>query len=206
MEPMARRAGRDDVQGRMGAGYGYAANDAVTYGSPASTYIAQIGNSSETRGQSNAGPYSLRLAAQAHPPDRPGRDDCHRQRHHWRGGHVSHSHQQWNSSAAVLNFTIPQGATDRWQWRQRQQRHAGHGGISHGLQRITSLSRLLLGQQLDLNGKRAWRVDEPIFSPHLDSEWMHRDRAQRLLPAERRDHSHVARIYNLQPTTMAPPR
>jgi Collagen triple helix repeat (20 copies) len=96
-------------------GYGYAANDAVTYGNPTSTYIAQSGNTSQdpvdnpgvwiVLAQAGGnGPTGAQGAAAMVSVDPAGTTTGP-------AGSAATVTNLGNSSAAILHFTIPQGAT-----------------------------------------------------------------------------------------------
>jgi hypothetical protein len=107
------------------AGYGYSANDAVTYGSPTSTYIALIANTSQdpadypavwtvlaqagSNGPSGPTGLAATVAIGTITTGAPGTQAA-----------VTNS---GTDSAAILNFTIPQGATGP----------AGSGGSGSGV-------------------------------------------------------------------------
>ena len=98
-------------KGAWVSGYGYAANDAVTYGSPASAYIALAANSSS---QPDANPTVWALLAQAGSvgPTGPAGAAATIALGTVTTGAPGSAAQVTNSgtsSAAVLNFTIPQG-------------------------------------------------------------------------------------------------
>jgi hypothetical protein len=112
-------------KGAWVTGYGYAVNDAVTYGSPASTYIALAANSSL---EPDANPLTWAMLAQAGtvgPTGPAGTSATIALGAVTTGapGTQAAVTLTGTSSAVVLNFTIPQGATGP----------AGSGGSGSGL-------------------------------------------------------------------------
>lgn len=92
--------------------YGYAANDAVSYGNPASTYIALMSNSSAEPDTSSA--WEVLAQAGSVGPSGPMGGAATVSVGTVTTGPAGSLAQVTNvgtSSAAVLNFTIPQGAT-----------------------------------------------------------------------------------------------
>ena len=129
----------DELSGAWVTGTGYAANDAVTFGSPASTYIAQSGNTSQ---EPDNYPGVWTVIAQAGGTGsggavRPGGAAATVSVGTVNTGAAGGSASVTNigtSSAAILNFTIPQGATGRGgkrRQRGRQQRDFGRGDRSY---------------------------------------------------------------------------
>jgi len=100
-------------QGAWLAGYGYAANDAVTYGTPASTYIALVANNSQDP-LDYPGVWAVLAQAGSVGPSGPTGPAATVTVGTVTTGAAGSSAAVTNSgtsSAAVLNFTIPQGAT-----------------------------------------------------------------------------------------------
>jgi len=97
-------------------GYGYAVNDAVTFGSPAATYIATMSNNSaepDTH-SGDGGPWTLLAAAGGVGPTGAQGTAATMTVGTVSTGAAGSSAQIINSgtsTAAILNFTIPQGAT-----------------------------------------------------------------------------------------------
>jgi hypothetical protein len=97
------------------SGYGYAANDAVTFGNPASTYIATVSNNSaepDTH-SGNGGAWTMLAAAGGAGPTGAQGSAATVTVGTVSTGAAGSSVQIANSgtgTAAVLNFTIPQGA------------------------------------------------------------------------------------------------
>jgi len=94
-------------------GYGYAANDAVAYGTPASTYISLTANSSS---EPDLYPQIWALLAQAGSngptgPSGPAATVAIGMVATGAAGSQAAVTNSGTSSAAILNFTIPQGAT-----------------------------------------------------------------------------------------------
>jgi hypothetical protein len=94
-------------------GYGYVANDAVTFGNPTTTYIAQSGNTSQEPDNypqiwtviaqaGGAGPTGAQGAAATVAIGTTTTGEA---------GSLASVTNVGTSSAAILNFTIPQGAT-----------------------------------------------------------------------------------------------
>lgn len=107
------------------AGYGYAANDAVTYGTPASTYIALAANSS-TQPSTNSQVWATLAEAGSVGPTGPAGTAATIALGTVTTGAPGTQVQVTNSgtnSAAVLNFTIPQGTAGP----------VGSGGAGSGL-------------------------------------------------------------------------
>jgi hypothetical protein len=97
-------------------GYGYMANDAVTFGNPASTYIANVGNNSQEpdTNSGNGGAWSLLAQAGGAGPTGAQGSAATISVGTVNTGAAGSSASVTNvgtGTAAILNFTIPQGAT-----------------------------------------------------------------------------------------------
>jgi hypothetical protein len=103
-----------NFKGAWVTGYGYAANDAVTYGNPASTYIAQSGNTSQEPDNYPGVWTVIAQAGGAGPTGAQGAAATVSVGTVTTGaaGSAASVTNSGTSSAAILNFTIPQGATD----------------------------------------------------------------------------------------------
>jgi hypothetical protein len=113
------------------SGYGYSANDAVTYGDPASTYIALSANASQNPVQ-YPGIWAVLAQAGSLGPSGPAGAAATVTIGAITTGEAGSQATVTNtgtSSAAVLNFTIPQGATGP----------AGSGGGSSSGISLTSI-------------------------------------------------------------------
>jgi len=101
-----------NFKGAWVTGYGYAANDAVTYGNPASTYIAQSGNTSQEPDNYPGVWTVIAQAGGAGPTGAQGAAATVSVGTVTTGAAGSSASviNTGTSSAAVLNFTIPQGA------------------------------------------------------------------------------------------------
>ena len=112
--------GIDGAAGRAGlsfhgawvSGYGYAVNDAVTYGSPASTYIALVANTSQSPAQYPDVWAVLAQAGSMGPSGPTGSAATVTIGTVTTGaaGSLATVTNSGTSASAVLNFTIPQGA------------------------------------------------------------------------------------------------
>jgi hypothetical protein len=100
-------------KGAWVAGYGYAANDSVTYGSPTSTYIAQDANTSQDPVDNPSAWAVLAQAGGAGPSGPTGQAATIAIGTITTGppGTSASVTNSGTSTTAVLNFTIPQGAT-----------------------------------------------------------------------------------------------
>ena len=186
-------------KGAWVTGYGYAANDAVAYGTPASTYIALRGNSSS---EPDLYPQVWAVLAQAGatgPTGPSGTAAAVTIGTVTTGAAYSgRGHQQRHRLRRRSELHHPPGRYRACrQWRQRRRQHQRHP-VRIDVSRSLGRQPVLLREQPQRQRDRDWDGGHTCVGPHLGSIGMHGDGAERLLGAGQHHHRDSARGHSGQ--------